>query len=271
MNFINFICTIIMTSSFVYATPLVQTISYKPPKSSKKSNFYVIAPKSENDIIPIPTKEVIPVLYTNSVPLSSLSIKKKKESFINMLLPSILLAKYKIELEKKKLLQLSKKERLEERDIQWLKKELDLYNAKNYVELYFAMRTHPNSIIIAQAIVESGWGTSKFFQKANNIFGVWSFDTQDKRMVANKKRGKRSVYLKKYKSLAESVDDYFLNLSKNTNYKTFREKRLETQNPFTLVNYLEKYSERGKAYIEDIKEIIRSNNLEKYDHYTLAF
>ncbi len=247
-------------------------VSYVSPLEPKvsKSPFRVISPKGLEDIIPLKDQLVPPVLYTNSIPLDRLSIEQKKEAFISMMLPSILLAKYKIRLERVKLLKLSVKSYWSEADRKWLKEKRESYHAKDYVQLYQAMELHPTSLILAQAIVESGWGTSKFFQKANNVFGVWSFDPKDNRIAASEKRGKKRIYLKKYETLVESIHDYLLTISRHQSYQKFRQKRLKSQDPFVLVNYLDKYSEQGDAYIKNLKNIIKSNNLARYDRYRLA-
>ncbi len=250
--------------------PQLHNINYTPPEKESKSPFSVVSPQKGEDILAPHKQKVQPVLYTNSIPLSTLSIEEKKKTFINIMLPSILLAKYKVKLERNKLLKLSDKKKLTEEDRTWLKEKRSQYKAKDYVALYKAMELHPTSLIIAQAIVESGWGTSKFFQKANNVFGVWSFSDKDNRIVAGKKRGDKHVYLKKYETLVESIHDYFLTVSRNVNYEKFREKRLITQDPFVLVNYLDKYSELGEEYIKNIKNIIKINKLLVYDDYQLA-
>jgi len=245
-------------------------VLYVPPKPEPKTPFRVISPESIHDILPLKDQRVPPVLYTNSVSLDQLPIKEKKESFINMMLPSILLAKYKVRLERAKLLKLAGQSYWSAKERAWLKAKREEYNAKDYVALYKAMALHPTSIIMAQAIVESGWGTSKFFQKANNVFGVWSFNPKEDRIEAGEKRGKQRIYLKKYSTLVESIHDYFLTISRHGSYQTFREKRLITQDPFTLVNYLDKYSEQGETYVKTIKNLIKTNNLDRYDGYRLA-
>jgi Bax protein len=203
------------------------------------------------------------------VALECLSIEKKKETFINMMIPSILLAKHKMKMERKKVLRLSNNSVLSQEENFWLSKKLEDFKVSSTDELYKNMELHPTSLIIAQAIVESGWGTSKFFQKANNVFGVWSFDKNEQRIVASEKRGKRFVYLKKYGTIHESIYDYLLTLSHVSHYESFREKRLETQDPFTLIEHLEKYSEQGNVYIANIKNIMKKNELLQYDNYEL--
>jgi len=246
--------------------PLQDTIS-----SMKKieNPFRMVSLKTDRDVLSIKNQKVEPICYINTIALGDLSIKKKKETFINMMIPSILLAKYKMKMERKKVIRLSKNSHLSKEDTLWLSKKLEQFKVSNTDELYKNMELHPTSLIIAQAIVESGWGTSNFFKNANNVFGIWSFSKKDKRLVASKKRGKNAVYLKKYESIHESIYDYLLTISKVSQYKSFRERRLETQDPFILIEHLDKYSEQGDEYIANIKNIMKKNKLLQYDSYTL--
>jgi len=234
----------------------------------KVVNIKKIAPKSSEDIIPIDNQKVKPILYTNSVEFSSLTIKEKKQKFIDMMVPSILVAKHQLKCDQDRVAKIIVQGYISQQDREWLIKKRKEFKALNNYELYSKMEGHPTSIIIAQAIIESGWGTSKFFQKANNIFGVWSFSKKDNRMSASKKRGKRTIYLKKYNSMEESIYDYLLTLSSG-DYESFREKRLITKDPYKLVNYLIKYSEDGKKYTKSLKNMIKNNKLIVYDSYKL--
>lgn len=233
------------------------------------SPFRMVSLKTNEDVVSIKNQKVEPICYTNTIDLECLSIQKKKETFINMMIPSILLAKHKMKMERKKVLRLSNNSVLSKEDNFWLSEKLEKFKVSSTDELYKNMELHPTSLIIAQAIVESGWGTSKFFQKGNNVFGVWSFDKNEQRIVASEKRGNNSVYLKKYESIHESIYDYLLTLSHVSHYESFREKRLETQDPFTLIEHLEKYSEQGDVYIANIKNIMQKNKLLQYDSYEL--
>ena len=230
-----------------------------------------ISPNSSKDIVLLKSSAVEPIVYTKSVVLSSLSIAEKKETFIDLMIPSILLAKHELKEERVKVKELLVKKELTAKESLWLRKKRYIFKASSNEDLYNKMESHPTSIVIAQAIIESGWGTSKFFEKANNVFGVWSFNKNESRMAAGKKRGDRVVYLKKYSSFSQSISDYFLMLSTKDVYQSFREKRLETQDPFELIKYLTKYSELGDEYIENLKNTIQKNNLLAYDSYHLAF
>jgi len=266
-----------LDTKFTYSPLLLQyefdrlVSSYTPSNSSMKAKnpFRLITLKNDNDVVVLKNQKVEPICYTNTVAFGCLSVQRKKETFINIMIPSILLAKYKMTMERRKVLRLSKKSNPTIEEAFWLNEKRVEFNVETNDELYNNMELHPTSLIIAQAIVESGWGTSKFFQKANNVFGIWSFDKGDKRISASEKRGKKRIYLKKYSTIHQSIYDYLLTIGHVSQYKSFREKRLETQDPFKLVKYLDKYSERGAEYVSDIKKIIKSNQLTKYDAYAL--
>ena len=257
-------------ATFVAFSSSEKTQHYSEPKAKQvKTPLIKISPKNYNDIVKIESPLVKPILYTKSVKLDDVSIAQKKRTFIDMMLPSILLAKHRLIEEKQHLLALLKKDKLSKSDNLWLTKKRHLFNAKNNDELYEKMEIHPTSIIIAQAIIESGWGTSKFFKKANNVFGIWSFNVNDKRIPASEKRGKKTIYLKKYNSVEESIADYLITLSSKDAYREFREKRLETQDPLELIRYLGNYSELKEKYIENLKNTIQKNKLIAYDSYYL--
>ena len=242
----------------------------KPKRIKSLEDVLVhVSPHRKSDIISIQNQMVQPIIYTKSIKLTEMSIENKKQTFINMMIPSILVAKHRIKEERKKVLKLLRQEHISKKDDLWLRKKRHIFKASTVHELYERMELHPTSIVIAQAIIESGWGTSRFFEQANNVFGIWSFNEHEKRIAASKKRGDKTIYLKKYKDVEQSVSDYFLLLSTKDAYKEFREKRLESQDPFILIEQLGKYSELGEAYIENLKNTIEENQLLAYDSYSL--
>ena len=138
--------------------------------------------------------------------------------------------------------------------------------AKNKLEGKYV---HPISITLAQAAMESGWGTSRFFKEANNIFGVWSYDATRPRIAAKKKRQGKTIWLKKYSSLDESVEAYYRNISRKRVYKKFRELNDKHTDVYELVKELKMYSEQRELYSKEIAQIIRHNNFTKYDKKNL--
>lgn len=139
------------------------------------------------------------------------------------------------------------------------------YKALTDEELLMALKPHPKSIAIAQAAMESSWATSRFFTEAFNIFGVWSFDENDARIAALKKRDGKTIWVKKYNSVEASVYDYYRTLARSNAFQEFRETKMETNDPFILVTKLDRYSEKGEAYGEELTSIIKFNKFDSYD------
>lgn len=239
------------------------------PKSKLEMALVYLEPDVQSDIVEINTTLVQPILYTKSIQFSNLENEKKKKVFIDMILPSILIAKYRITQERAKVKKLLDDANLSHEKQLWLTKKRYIFKAKSNQELYDKMEMHPTSIILAQAIIESGWGTSRFFQEANNLFGIWSFSEHEARIEATERRGDKAVYLKKYQSMEQSIYDHLMMLSTQNIYQEFREARLKTQDPFELIPALEAYSELGEAYIENLKNTIEKNELLRYDAYDL--
>jgi Bax protein len=139
------------------------------------------------------------------------------------------------------------------------------YKATNNEELLMALKPHPKSIAIAQAAMESSWATSRFFSVAYNIFGVWSFDEDEPRVAALQKRGDKTIWVKKYASVEASVEDYYRTLGRSSAFAEFRQTRMETNDPFVLVTKLDRYSEKGSLYGEELTSIIKFNKFDQYD------
>jgi Bax protein len=125
----------------------------------------------------------------------------------------------------------------------------------------------PESIVLVQAAVESGWGTSRFAIEGNNYFGQRCYRVECGMAPEGRSPGER-FGLARFASAAASVESYILNLDTHDSYRAFRELRQERRaagEPLTglsLVNGLLNYSERGPDYIAQIAAMIRDNHLE---------
>jgi len=128
-----------------------------------------------------------------------------------------------------------------------------------------ALKPHPISITLAQAAMESSWGTSRFFKEANNLFGIWSFNKKEPRIAASGQRGTKTIWLKKYSSVEDSVTDYYKNLGRSFAFKEFREEKMLSNNPYILVTKLDRYSEKGSKYGEELTSMMSYNKFLKYD------
>jgi len=139
------------------------------------------------------------------------------------------------------------------------------YGVETNRDLLIAIKPHPPSITIAQAAIESAWGTSRIFTEANNTFGIRPFKQGEPRIAANNKRGDKVVWLRKYATIRESVADYYLVLGRATAYKEFRTLKMKTSDPHMLVTKLENYSERKTGYVRELSAMIRYNNFHELD------
>ncbi|MEH6575876.1 MAG: glucosaminidase domain-containing protein [Amphritea sp.] len=222
------------------------------------------------DIVSIPGPEVMPIAYTRVTSLAGLQVDTKKIKFIEMMLPAILISKNRLQQERQKLITLASQSRLTSKEQAWLEQQQQRFKAKTIDELVFRMNDMPTSIILAQAAIETGWGTSRFFLEGNNVFGVWSGNPKEPRIRASESRDGKAIYVKKYASLLEAIDDYFLTIGRGGPYQKLRQARLASSDPLKLINYLGSYSELGSVYIERLRSMITHNKLQRYDQSRLA-
>lgn len=212
---------------------------------------------------------VVPYVYNSAIDLRDMDVKNKKQAFINLMLPSILIAKYQLEQDRMKVVSLEKKKEPlsneEELYLVNLKRDYKCHTSK---ELLSRLKTHPTSIVLAQAAIESGWGTSRFYREANNIFGIWSYSTNESRIKAKEDREGVSVYMKKYADLPESIKSYFKTIARGP-YSEFRSAREKTTDVSVLISYLELYSELREEYVKRLDELIKHNKFQKFDSYIL--
>ena len=82
----------------------------------------------------------------------------------------------------------------------------------------------PTSIIIAMAGVESGWGTSRFANEGNALFGVRTWDPSVPQMKA-KCNPDADWGVKKYETKCDSVKDMIRILNSHPAYEGFRIER----------------------------------------------
>lgn len=141
-----------------------------------------------------------------------------------------------------------------------------VYKVTSDKDLLLALKPHPVSVALAQAAMESSWGTSRFFLEANNVFGIWSFNKKEPRIAAGDQRGAKTIWLKKYKTIKDSVEDYYKNMGRSFAFKEFRKERLASNNPYILVTKLNSYSEKGALYGKELTSMLSYNKfIKKYD------
>ncbi len=216
---------------------------------------------------------ILPILYHGNPDLRQVKGTDRKVHFVQMMLPSIMLAQKKIDNERLQIEALNgrlKEEKLSHSDSVKVDSVLTYYKAKTLDQAIKCLHPQPISVILAQAALESGWGTSRFFIEANNVFGIWSYNPEEERIAAGKNRGEKTIYLRKYDNLYGSVYDYLKTVARVPAYKKLRKARLESSDPYKLIQYLTNYSELRQVYFDILGSVIRHNDLTKYYHYKLV-
>jgi len=145
----------------------------------------------------------------------------------------------------------------------------DGLNSEVFTQLLLRVDVVPSSLILAQAANESAWGTSRFAREGLNLFGIWCYTPgcglTPKRRNANAKHEVRS-----FDSLEDGIAFYIHNLNTGRAYSKLRKlraaSRAEPVKPTGLhvAPGLIKYSERGQAYVDEIRQMIRQNHLSNY-------
>ena len=199
------------------------------------------------------------------------STKKRKEFFIQIVLPLILKENNNIRLDRKRLFTIINKSNNTKLEIKWLEKKFKQYgiNSNDLSILKIRMDEVPVSLALAQAAKETGWGTSRFAQEGNALFGQWTWSGEGlKPKDSDKNEGHKVM---KFNVLQASVRAYQRNLNTHSSYKDFRKARAELRDEdkeldsLVLAEYLNNYAETGDKYVEVLQKIIEQNNLKDFD------
>lgn len=139
-----------------------------------------------------------------------------------------------------------------------------LKNPQARAELLKKIDVIPASLTLAQAANESAWGKSRFATEANNLFGIWTYDESKGLKPLNREADKKHL-VRKFENLGESVQYYMQMLNSHPAYKKLRDirhqarSRNQTPDGLAMAGGLEKYSARGKQYIQLIQDLILQN------------
>ena len=199
------------------------------------------------------------------------NVKKRKELFIQIVLPLIIQENNNIRLDRRTLFNIINKSNNTDLEKQWLNKKYKQYGvkSKDLSTLKMRMDIIPTSLAIAQAAKETGWGTSRFAQEGNALFGQWTWSGEGLR-PKDAEEGKNHKVMK-FNILQASVRAYQRNLNTHSSYKDFRKARAKLRDSnqpldsMELSKYLNKYAETGNQYVEVIQKIIKQNKLKDFD------
>jgi len=215
-------------------------------------------------------KPVALTLLPNEIKMIENS-KKRKEFFIQIVLPLILKENNNIKLDRKRLFTIINKSNNTKLEKKWLEKKYKQYgiSSKDLSVLKIRMDEIPVSLAIAQAAKETGWGTSRFAQEGNALFGQWTWSGEGlKPKDSDKDQGHKVM---KFNVLQASVRAYQRNLNTHSSYKNFRKARAKLRDQgkdldsLILAEYLDSYAETGEKYVQVLRKIISQNNLKDFD------
>jgi Bax protein len=236
--------------------------------------------------IPVDQQWVKPVFFANyPSDISRLDVETRKRVFLHALLPAILLVQTEVEKEREVLEGILTKyeapgglvfseeetawqERLTNPEIAFIDHLTGKYRSERVSDLLARVDTLPVSLIMAQAAMESSWGSSRFARKGNNLFGLWTWG--ERGLVPTERTEGKNHKVAVYDSILGSTRAYLLTLNRLPAYSQLRQLRQSTRDPLLLAEGLLLYSERREAYVAELKSIIRFNQLERFDHYGLA-
>lgn len=281
-------------ASFSIEEPSADTTSVPanlPLEVPKSDDFEVVLEQTGFDLNDIRRgADLVPAVYLASLPddLGSLNeIKRKKQLFFSAVLPLVLRANEKVARERVKLVRFRDRvqdgARLRPVERQWLLKLADRYgldadddeiDSTFFSKLLPRVDEIPVSLALAQAAVESGWGSSRFARHGNALFGQRAWKEKAGIVPKERSSGEKHV-VRKYDSLLSSVASYVHNLNSHRSYRDFRLRRAALRTagmPLdgrVLAGGLLSYAEIGREYVDTLRRVIIKNRLEDFEGVTL--
>ena len=226
-------------------------------------------------------------LITNLSEIDFQHLNDQKQKFVKTVLPLIINENQKILSSRNSLIVLRSKltennslNKLELNKLRKLSKKYKIkFDNEHKMEiidkLLLRVEMIPNSIVLAQAAIESGWGSSRFAQEYNALFGEYTYDNTKGVVPLERENGDKHL-IKSFNSYNNSVESYFNNINSHYAYEDFREIRyiMRERNNFSnvslLVEKLSTYAE-DENYISTIKQVIKTNNFGTFDQKTISY
>jgi Bax protein len=226
----------------------------------------------------------VPRLYLANLPADLDDLNDpalRKQLFIKSMLPLVLGMNETIQADRKRLVGYAERVKAgvrivpAERD--WLDGMFERYDVEDGDLLTLIKRVDviPPSLALAQAAEESGWGTSRFAQQGNALFGQWT-QSEDKGLIPAERAKNASYAVKSFGSIAEAVKGYAHNLNTHPAYEEFREARWAAREAglpldgHQLAETMRRYSAKGDDYVDAIRRLIRQNELGALDEARLG-
>ena len=271
---------------FVAVTPAERSgmLLVAPPSRAQLQNQFEAL---EYSLTSVRAGAAVPRLYLRALPSDleqDTSPAERKLTFLRTMLPLVLSENDKILADRHRLQRLSQKLRtkvlLGASDYDWVLRIAAEYGMPNFNPystrsadwklLLGRVDAVPPSLALAQAAVESGWGTSRFAQHGNAVFGQWAWG-EDDGIAPREREADAQHTVRSFTRLSDSVHAYLRNLNTHGHYNKLRDRRAEvrkagkTPGGFDLARFVDRYSIGGKKYVADLREVMEINTLRPLD------
>jgi Bax protein len=214
-------------------------------------------------------RKAAPPLFIDGIDINLNRIRdvdEKKTTFFRIMLPHIARENDRIRAERAGIEEnpndvaddLYKKYDVEVGDVEELLKRVDVV---------------PASLVMAQAALESGWGTSRFARKGNNFFGMRTYNMDAKGIDPKQADGFKVMV---FNNIGASVRAYMKNLNTHSAYKALRnaraKQRTQGKHPTgrAMTNHLTAYSEIPEEYGARLRGMMDRNRLDRFDGVRIA-
>jgi len=238
-------------------------------------------------------ERTVPRIYFASIPARwgetvapELPVVEKKRTFLYGLVPAVLAVNEEVLLERRRLRSLTGARKAGKAwtadESRWMAALAARYGVDGNVEqaatldeLAARVDAIPASLVLAQAAMESGWATSRFAAEGSALFGQWTYGGEGIKPKEQRTATKGDYRIAAFASPRDSIRAYLLNLNTHAAYADLRGERLRLRKAgkgvtgTALAAGLLKYSERGQAYVDELRAVIRVNRLHLADAATL--
>jgi Bax protein len=238
-------------------------------------------------------ERTVPRIYFASIPARwgqtvapELTVEEKKRTFLYGLVPAVLAVNEEVALERRRLRSLTAARKAGKAwtadQSRWLAALAARYgvdgkieDASTLEELASRVDVIPASLVLAQAAVESGWATSRFAAEGSALFGQWTYGGEGIKPKEQRTETKGNYRVQSFESPRDSIRAYQLNLNTHAAYEELRLERRALRKAgkkmtgTALAAGLLHYSERGQAYVDELRSVIRVNRLHLADAATL--
>ncbi len=207
------------------------------------------------------------------------STKERKQAFFDFLEPFVVEANEDILEERAEVLKLqayferynrlgsSRLEDFNELRATYKLDPVETATASAFNELLNRVDIIPTSLALAQAALESGWGTSRFARQGNNLFGMWCYEPGCGLVPKRRSPGKTHE-VTVYRSPRESFLAYLRNLNTSSSYEALRDIRAAHRENGVepsgrdLAPGLVRYSQERWTYVDKVRGMIAANSLD---------